>query len=458
MFWTAVATSRPSSATSSISSSRTRRPLARERDHPDRPRAEQQRRDELAAEAERDQQLVLRVLVLGSGRGGRRSARRSTCSSTEPRERADVAGGKTLVRAATRGRHRRRACRPRRGRSPSASNGTSPRSSRMKAPKASLELERRSRARAAQRFAASSTSTRRPSSSRSRSASAARSAAVAPLAASRRAASRRRRRRARRRGRAPSTPCQSPGPEVASTDDSSQPDHDRRRRATPPTRPKRSARRPRPGSGRARGTALRPGTRRREMKPIATMPSKTNASARARRRPRRPSSTAASAPETAVPTAKNADDAPTPTAGRRTGSPVSDDRRRPRRRRAPRARSDEPALAARSGTAPLRACRSSAQRGVLAQRVVAVLEARLDGAPLRAADVAERDERVPPQAAAVVARHVEALVAAAQLVRVGASQSTSETCGSAPRGSGSPARRFSIPRFHGHTSWQMSQP
>ena len=38
------------------------------------------------------------------------------------------------------------------------------------------------------------------------------------------------------------------------------------------------------------------------------------------------------------------------------------------------------------------------------------------------------------------------------------SHSTSETCGSASGGGSVPSRRFSIPRFHGQTSWQMSHP
>ena len=77
----------------------------------------------------------------------------------------------------------------------------------------------------------------------------------------------------------------------------------------------------------------------------------------------------------------------------------------------------------------------------------------------RSADVAERDERVAPQVARVVARHVQALVAlhAARRRRRAASRPAARAA-RAPGGASAAARRFSIPRFHGQTSWQMSQP
>src|SRR3954447_2966205 len=59
--------------------------------------------------------------------------------------------------------------------------------------------------------------------------------------------------------------------------------------------------------------------------------------------------------------------------------------------------------------------------GVLAQVVVLMLEIRLDCRPLRrAADVAGGHEGVALQPASVVPRHVEPVVAAAQVVGLGA--------------------------------------
>src|SRR6184192_2019036 len=75
-------------------------------------------------------------------------------------------------------------------------------------------------------------------------------------------------------------------------------------------------------------------------------------------------------------------------------------------------------VATRSDTPRLHTCDRPAR--VLAQVGVLVLEVRPGRGPLvGAADVARGDERVSLQPAAVVARHVQSLVAAAQIVRFG---------------------------------------
>ena len=72
------------------------------------------------------------------------------------------------------------------------------------------------------------------------------------------------------------------------------------------------------------------------------------------------------------------------------------------------------------------------------------------------AGVAERDERVPSQPARVVARHVEPVVRGDERRAVGLEPGDEVDVRGLLRQRS--ARRFSTPRFHGQTSWQMSQP
>ena len=152
---------------------------ARERDHPDRPRAEQERRDQLAAQAEVDELAVLRVRRVGEVAGGRRPRRRARARAPSRGAGRRCPAGRHVVRAAPGGRdrprrvvldeHDRRAVERH-----EPAHLADERAERL------LDLERRPE-RARQRFAASSTSTRRPSASRRRSASAARSRAAPRL-------------------------------------------------------------------------------------------------------------------------------------------------------------------------------------------------------------------------------------------------------------------------------------
>ena len=181
MFCTAVATSRPSSATSSTSSSVN------------------------ASASSRESEII--PIGRAPSRSGASSSLRRPSSSEVPRPPGtavsqvvpddDLAAEHALEHGAARsgrrcraGRRRRRRARRSRSSAPSSSststiamrsNGMSPRTSRMNAPNACSISSDDPSARA-ERFAASSTSTRRPSASRSRSASAARST---PGAASR---------------------------------------------------------------------------------------------------------------------------------------------------------------------------------------------------------------------------------------------------------------------------------
>ena len=75
--------------------------------HPDRPRADRQRRDELAAQAERDEQTVLRELRVGEVVAHDRMAGEHALQHGAL-ERADAAGREQLVRAAAGGGDRRR--------------------------------------------------------------------------------------------------------------------------------------------------------------------------------------------------------------------------------------------------------------------------------------------------------------------------------------------------------------
>ena len=105
--------------------------------------------------------------------------------------------------------------------------------------------------------------------------------------------------------------------------------------------------------------------------------------------------------------------------------------------------------------------RSATRHAAAAARrdVVGVGERRLD-VPLVAGspDVPESDERIPAEPARVVLRDVQPLELLDQLRAVAREPvgERDERLASSP--GCSPARRFSTPRFHGHTSWQMSQP
>ena len=112
------------------------------------------------------------------------------------------------------------------------------------------------------------------------------------------------------------------------------------------------------------------------------------------------------------------------------------------------ARRRHPAPARRSGRAPTRRRPARSRR-----RIRRSARARLVGRPA----VAERDERVSSQPARIVPRHVEAVELRHEL-RTVALQPVDERDRRRRPSESSPRRRFSTPRFHGQTSWQMSQP
>ena len=92
------------------------------------------------------------------------------------------------------------------------------------------------------------------------------------------------------------------------------------------------------------------------------------------------------------------------------------------------------------------------------QLVVALGVATQRGARARlvGTDVPERDERVAAEPARVVARDVEAIHLGDELAPVGLEPGDEIDMGRAS--ARACARRRSTPRFHGQTSWQMSQP
>jgi len=108
MFCTAVATSLPRRATSSTSSSLKASGRSRERlTHPDRARAEQERRHELAAEAEREELVVLRELTLGQV-ASHDEPPVEHASQHRALDRTDAAGWENLTRPEAGGGHRGR--------------------------------------------------------------------------------------------------------------------------------------------------------------------------------------------------------------------------------------------------------------------------------------------------------------------------------------------------------------
>ena len=138
---------------------------------------------------------------------------------------------------------------------------------------------------------------------------------------------------------------------------------------------------------------------------------------------------------------------------------------RRRSRRAPppgsasraRARRDRRSSSAHPARSPIR---SSAQAAVSASIGSSLsTHASASGSVVRSARVAERGERVPAQPARIVARDVEAVDLVDELRPV-AREPVERARRSASRRPAAAGRRGASrsPRFHGQTSWQMSQP